>query len=83
MPVSAIDPQEFGRVQAEVAGLRRDNDRLLALVEKLSLQMDDVELRLSEARGSWKALMFIGGAAASLGSVGTWALTHLSGRGMT
>lgn len=76
-----IDAQEFGRMQAEVAALRRDNERLVAVFEKLSEQLEHIEGRLAEAHGSWRALMWLGGAGATLGSLATWALQHIALKG--
>jgi hypothetical protein len=36
-----------------------------------------VLLTLSEARGGWKTLMFVGGAASSLGAAIAWVIQHL------
>jgi hypothetical protein len=43
--------------------------------EKLERVLD----QLAEARGGWKTLMLIGGAAGTLGSVATWFISHLRG----
>lgn len=66
-PVAGIDPQEFGRLEAEVAALRRDNDRLMVLMERFDTKLENIESKLSEARGGWRALMLIGGASAAMG----------------
>jgi hypothetical protein len=78
-----IDPQEFGRLQAEVVGLQRDNERLLILLEKLTSKLDGIENQLAQAKGGWRTLMWLGGAAATLGGVIAGALTHIFGRGPT
>lgn len=88
--MSDIDLQEFGRLQAEVIGLRRDNDRLLELLEKLTTKLDAFESRfdriedqLSQARGGWRTLMWLGGASASIGGLIVAALAHFLGKGPT
>lgn len=78
-----IDPQEFGRIEAEVAGLRRDNDRLIGLLEKLEGRLQRIEDQLSQANGGWKVLMAIGGASSVVGGFVTWLATHFSGKGPT
>lgn len=65
--MAAIDPQEFGRLEAEVAALRRDNDRQLAMLTAMQQQLVAIESRLSEAKGGWRALMLLGGASAAMG----------------
>lgn len=55
-----------GHVEAEVHGLRADMAKVLET--------------LQEAKGGWRTLMFVGGAAASLGSVlgglVSWVFSH-------
>lgn len=79
--MSDIDAQEFGRLQAEVAGLRRDNDRQLELLEKLTTEVAGMRKDMAEATGGWRMLMAMGGGAAAAGSALTWAVQHLIGKG--
>lgn len=76
-----IDPQEFGRLEAEVAGLRRDNDRLIGLLERLEGRLKSIEDQLAQANGGWKVIMAIGGASATAGGVLSWLLSHFAGKG--
>lgn len=78
--MSDIDPQEFGRLQAEVVALRRDNDRMLEMLGKLTTSVDSINEKLSEAKGGWRLLMLLGGAAATLGGLLAWALQHVNWR---
>ena len=64
-----IDRQEFGRLQAEVAGLRRDMDRMADALDSMAATLDDVRQQLTEARGGWKAMMLLGGASAAAGGL--------------
>jgi hypothetical protein len=70
--MSAIDPQEFGEVRADVRTLmqndREKTDSLRALVEAVQA----IQVQLAEAKGGWKLLVGLGGAAASLSAVATW-----------
>lgn len=74
--MSTIDPQEFGRLQAQV-------ETLIAAVGKLESKVDGMSKQMSEARGGWKVLMALGTVSASVGGAITWAATHLFGRGPT
>lgn len=76
-----IDLQEFGRLQAEVAGLRRDNDRQLELLEKLTTEVAGMRKDMAEATGGWRMLMAMGGVAAAAGSALTWVVQHFISRG--
>lgn len=75
--MSDIDPQEFGRLQAEVSALRRDNDRMLALLERLDGRLEGISQQLSQAKGGWKMLVGIG---AAVGAVIAMLVTYFSGR---
>lgn len=76
--MSDIDPQEFGRLQADVQGLRRDNDEQMKMLQTLTADMTAVRLQLAEARGGWKLLVMLGGASSAAGGLITWAATHFS-----
>lgn len=69
--MSDIDPQQFGRLQAQV-------EVLIKTVESLDRKVDVLTAQLSEAKGGWRVLMLLGGASATVGSALTWLLTHLT-----
>lgn len=73
-----IDPQEFGRLQADVQGLRRDNDEQMKMLQTLTSDMTAIRLQLAEAKGGWKLLVMLGGASSVMGGFVTWAATHFS-----
>lgn len=45
-----------------------------------SVQLGEILEKLSEAKGGWRTLMWLGGAAAGLGGLATWASQHLTFR---
>lgn len=45
-----------------------------------SKQLAEILDKLSEARGGWRTLMWLGGAAGALGGLITWASQHLTFR---
>jgi negative regulator of sigma E activity len=75
--VSEIDPQEFGRLQAQVETLIASDATKTALLQALAEDMQAVRLQLAEARGGWRLLVGLGGAAASVGAAIAWAAQHL------
>lgn len=81
--MTSIDLQEFGRLQAQVEQLIDSNRINTATLETMSEAVHAMQIQMAEAKGGWKALMLIGGASASLGSVATWLLTHLTGKGIS
>ena len=68
---------DIGKLEVEVQNLRDDIIDLKKLVEQLNTQMSKVTAQLSEAKGGWRMLMLLGGAAASLGAGVTWLITHM------
>ena len=68
---------DIGKLEVEVQHLRDDIIDLKKLVEQLNTQMSKVTAQLSEAKGGWRMLMLLGGAAASLGAGVTWLITHM------
>ncbi len=67
--MNEISAKEFGRLQAEVEGLRRDSVRQSEQLERLLEKLQQVESLLSEARGGWKVMMMVGGGAAAIGAL--------------
>lgn len=64
-----INPQEFGRLQAEVLAQRRDLDRMATSLDEMAKAMHAMQEQLAQARGGWKTLMLVGGAAATCGAL--------------
>ena len=65
--MSDIDPQEFGRLQAEVEALRRDTDKQTETLAALVREVSEMRRQMDEAKGGWRMLMLMGGAAAAGG----------------
>lgn len=63
----------------EVSYLKVAVARLDAINTAQSEKLDRVLEQLAQARGGWRTLMLIGGAAGSLGSAITWLISHLKG----
>lgn len=66
-----IDPQEFGRLQAQVAALRQSEERTALALEAMVKSLQAIEIQLAEARGGWRTLLMVGGAAGTAGAVVT------------
>jgi len=80
-----IDARAFGKLEGDVQSLGRileDQNATLAqqneVLKALTAQVGELRTTLSEARGGWKTLMWLGGAAAAVGGFVTWALNHIS-----
>ena len=73
----AIARIAIARLEVEVAHLRASLSAVEESNQQLTEKLDQVLLTLSEARGGWKTLMVVGGAASAAGGVITWLMQHL------
>jgi hypothetical protein len=72
-----IDARAFGQLEGEVKALHAmllDQNKALAA---LTLQLDQVNRTLAEAKGGWKTLVWLGGVSAAASSLLTWAVAHV------
>jgi hypothetical protein len=75
--MAEIDPQEFGRLQAQVETLIRSDAAKTELLQTLADDMQAVRLQLAEARGGWRLLVALGGASGAIGAALTWGANHM------
>lgn len=75
--MTTIDPQEFGRLQAQVETLIASDASKTELLQTMAADMTAIRLQLAEARGGWRLLVAMGGAAGTVGAAITWAVGHL------
>lgn len=66
-------------LQVQVETLTQGFDDLRASNQQLQAKVDQVLLALSEARGGWRTLMLVGGAASSLGAGVVWLIQRFGG----
>jgi hypothetical protein len=68
---------DIARLEVEVGHLTRSMAELSESNLQLTAKLDQMLLTLSEARGGWKTLMVVGGAASTVGAALTWLMQHL------
>jgi hypothetical protein len=68
---------DIARLEVEVGHLTRSMADLQESNQQLTAKLDQVLLTLSEARGGWKTLMVVGGAASTIGAAIAWFIQHL------
>lgn len=71
------DSLQIARLEERMSTLARDMDAQNEQLAAMRVQLEQVLTALGEARGGWKTLMWLGGAAAGLGGFLSWAMTHL------
>jgi len=77
--MSEFNPMEFGRLQAQVETLLKSDAEKTELLRALHQDVTAMRLQMAEARGGWKLMMLLGGAAASLGGGISWVLSNWRG----
>lgn len=71
-----IDPVEFGEIKGAVTALQVQMADFKARQAVSDAKIDQVLDKLSEAKGGWRTLMWLGGAAGSFGAFLSWAFQH-------
>jgi N-acetylmuramic acid 6-phosphate (MurNAc-6-P) etherase len=69
---------EIGKLQSEVAAVRRDNDRMAASLESIEADVRAMASTLDQARGGWRLIAAVAGASGLIGSIATAAWQWLS-----
>lgn len=65
---------EVNHLTASVIDIKNEHKAIFA-------KLDAIQATLSEARGGWKTLMWVGGAAATVGAMVSWVTSHLNWHG--
>lgn len=74
-----IDPIEYGELRGQVASLQLQVSEFKSKQAQMDAKLDMVLDRLAEAKGGWRTLMLLGGAASTLGAAVSWVVTHWKG----
>jgi hypothetical protein len=67
----------IARLEVQVGNLTQGMADLQESNQQLTAKLDQVLLTLSEARGGWRTMMIVGGAASSIGAGLSWFVQHL------
>jgi hypothetical protein len=67
----SIDRRDYGVLEQKVTQLTTD-------VHELKIAVDSLREMMQQAQGGWKIMLAIGGAVATLATVGAWAVEHLN-----
>ncbi len=61
----------------EIKHLQDDMDKMVKEMAEIKKSLALIQTTLSEAKGGWKTLLMVGGAAATVGGVISWLLQHI------
>jgi hypothetical protein len=83
MPAAEMIDQirTVAELKARVEGMGREIGELKDDIKTLTATVNALRDQITEARGGWRTLMLLGGAAASAGGAISWAVQHLTGKG--
>ena len=64
--------RELATHASDIRHLQSDMDKMVKDMDEIKKTLADIQKTLSEAKGGWKTLMYVGGAAAGVGAAFTW-----------
>jgi len=68
--------RELATHASEIRHLQGDMDKMVEDMEEIKKAIIEINKTLSEAKGGWKMLLAVGGAAGVVGSGITWLVSH-------
>lgn len=68
--------RELATHASEIRHLQADMDKMVDDMEEIKKAIIEINKTLSEAKGGWKMLLAVGGAAGVVGSGVTWLVSH-------
>lgn len=68
--------RELATHASEIRHLQADMDKMVEDMEEIKKAIIEINKTLSEAKGGWRMLMAVGGAAGIVGSGITWVISH-------
>lgn len=69
----------IARLETEVSYMKNGLADLKATNAQQNAKLDTILGTMAEARGGWKTLLLLGGAAGSVGACVPWILSHIKG----
>lgn len=69
-----MTPSSWDRLDERSKAHERDIDEVRADIARMNAKLDEIIRTLSEAKGGWKTLMWIGGAGGAIGAMLTKAI---------
>jgi len=83
-----VDARAFGQMEGKVNALQvmlEEQNKVLAkqseVIEKMASKLGEMDETLSQAKGSWRTLIWISGAVAGLAGGLAWIFQHISFKG--
>jgi prefoldin subunit 5 len=69
--------RDLGKHDAQIEALNTQVNRMYADMQQMMGQLTTIQQTLSEAKGGWKTLMWVGGLSAALGGIVVKVMTWL------
>jgi TolA-binding protein len=71
------DSIQIARLEEQFSAMRHALDEMAEAQRQTQHQLSEMRMQLEAARGGWRTLMWLGGAAASFGAFTSWAASHV------
>lgn len=71
------DSLQIARLEEQFSAMRLSLQEMAESLHAMRSELATVKSDLEQAKGGWKVLMLMGGAAASLGALTAWAAQHV------
>ena len=69
--------RELATHGADIKHLQMDMDKMVNDIDEIKEALRSINLTLSEAKGSWKTLLIVGGIGASVATAVAWIIDYL------
>lgn len=76
-----INPRDFGHLEGRVDALTHTVAAQSETMKLMTEQLRSMNDTLTEAKGGWRAMMYVGGAAGTVGAMVAWIAQHLTFKG--
>ena len=77
--MSGVEPEsvQIARLEEQFRAMREWMQEMAEAQRETQRQLAELQRQLEQARGGWRTLMWLGGAAASLGACASWIASHV------
>lgn len=71
------DSIQIARLEEQFSAMRHTLEEMSEVQRETQRQLADMRAQLEQAKGGWRTLMLLGGAASALGAFLSWMVAHV------
>lgn len=79
--MDSVNPRDFGHLEGRVDALQHTVAAQSESMKLMAEQLKTMNDTLTEAKGGWRAMMYVAGTASALGGMLTWIIQHMTFKG--